>query len=366
MEPWSEPIPTNNFIIKFFLDTMILSFCLDNKYVCLNKTISFLLKSEFAAVISSEIVLLELASLRKRLFYLQAIKTKFPQIFKDGSSDLIKLEKIVMSYGDYSKLPYNDVKDKIKEVVLNEINVLRTSTPKIEFDSNTFHNNIYEYTANLILSSNISRADGMVLISALLPAPEEPEEHLYLITKDRDFVNECNAVDLESTLNNLGLIKPEIERITSLVLSNGTHLDLTNSFHENRVEAFWIEKIKELLVQKNPNLFLGYTYVPHNLVGSPANCVDFKLNADTPLNKNLTLLIISNSLDFVYNVKVPVSDFWNNKSIENYPFKSNEVKNISFCALDYDGDDIVQTNSSIISRLREPGHLVFTNPFSYE
>lgn len=150
------------------------------------------------------------------------------------------------------------------------------------------------------------------------------------------------------------------------MLNNGTHLDLTNPFHEKRVEAFWIEKIKQLIIQKNPQLFLGYTYVPRDLTGSPDNCVDFKLNAATPLDKNLTLTIISRSLDFVYNVKVAVNDFWNNQSIESYPFENPEIRNISFRSFDYDGDNIIPTSADIIRRLREPEHLVFINPFSIE
>jgi hypothetical protein len=110
-------------------------------------------------------------------------------------------------------------------------------------------------------------------------------------------------------------------------------------------------------------MFLGYTYVPDDLSTSPANCVDFKLQANTSLNNNAYLTIIGRNLDFVYNVKVPIQEFWNNSRIQTYPFNHNETRNISFTSFDYDeNDNVIPTNPEIINRLRENGHLVFLQP----
>lgn len=365
MEPWSE-LPSSHFVIKVFLDTNILCFYLDKSYPPLDRTLELLSNSSFITLVSSEIALLELAGVRKRQLYLNSILNRFPGRFTPGSVELQELDRDLKACQDFPDLSYAHVREEVAEAVLHEINDLKTSDLKIDFDSNTFHNNLYEVTARLILSCNISRSDGLVLISSLLPAPEEPETHLYLLTKDKDFVAEFENFDLETILGNLGLIKPKIERITSVSLRNGTEISLTNPAQLGNVDQFWREKIKELIVQKNEHLFLGYTHIPYDLTTSPNNCVDFRLKPNTPLAQNLTLTIISNSLDFVYNVKVPVSDFWNNTSINNYPFVNPEVRNISFCSFDYDGDNIVQTSPEIIRRLRETGHLVFVNPYFYE
>ncbi|MDQ3130497.1 MAG: hypothetical protein M3Q99_07025 [Acidobacteriota bacterium] len=387
MESWSEPF-SNYFTIRIFLDTNILSFYIDKDYESLNRALEILADSPFAVLLSSEAVLLELANVRKRLHHIQAIKNKFPkevdnkpknnsftfriaQFFitlgrthSTTSMDIKKIYETIKRSEDCAELPYLDIKVDVKNKVLQEINDLKRD-PKIEYDNNKFHAEMYEKSVEICLSSTISRHDSLVLISALLPEILNPETHILILTKDKDFTTAFRDFGLETTLNNLGLIKPNIERITSLSLTTGiqTQIDLTNIKTENHINNFWVKKLIELILQKNKSLFLGYTYVPDDLSTSPANCVDFKLQANTPLNNNANLTIISRNLDFVYNVKVPIEEFWNNSRINTYPFIHNEVRNISFIAFDYGANDsVVPTNPLIISRLRENGHLVFLQP----
>jgi hypothetical protein len=56
----------------------------------------------------------------------------------------------------------------------------------------------------------------------------------------------------------------------------------------------------------------------------------------------VNLTIISKNLDFVYNVKVPIKEFWNNAPIETYPFINEEIRNIAFASLDYENDEKFQ------------------------
>ena len=387
MESWSEPF-SNYFTIRIFLDTNILSFYIDKDYESLNRALEILADSPFAVLLSSEAVLLELANVRKRLHHIQAIKNKFPkevdnkpknnsftfriaQFFitlgrtqSTTSMDIKKIYETIKRSEDCAELPYLDIKVDVKNKVLQEINNLKRD-PKIEYDNNKFHAEMYEKSAEICLSSTISRHDSLVLISALLPEILKPETHILILTKDKDFTTAFRDFDLEATLNNLGLIKPNIERITSLSLTSGrqTQLDLTNPQTEARMNDFWVKKLIELILQKNKSLFLGYTYVPYVLSGSPANCVDFKLQANTPLSNNSNLTFISRNLDFVYNVKIPIKEFWNYDPIKSYPFISEKVSEISFTSFDYgENDSEVPTKPEIISRLRENGHLVFLQP----
>lgn len=386
MESWSEPF-SNYFTIRIFLDTNILSFYIDKDYASLNRALEILADSDFAVLLSSEAVLLELANVRKRFHHIQAVKSKFPkevdnkpknnsitfriaQFFitlgrtnLSPSMDIKKISETIKKSEDCAELPYLDIKDDIKIKVLQEINDLKRD-PKIEYDNNKFHAEMYEKSAEICLSSTISRHDSLVLISALLPEILKPETHILILTKDKDFTMAFKDFGLEETLKNLGLVKPIIERITSLSLTTGkqTQIDLTNIQIEEDISNFWIKKLIELILQKNKSLFLGYTYVPSDLSTSPANCVDFKLQANTPLNNNANLTIISRNLDFVYNVKVPITEFWNNSRINTYSFIHNEIRNISFTSFDYEGDIEVPTKPKIITRLRENGHLVFLQP----
>ncbi len=388
MESWSEPIPSD-FTIRIFLDTNILNFYIDKEYESLNRTLEILAESPFTVLLCSDAVLLELANVRKRLHHIKAVENKFATAmtskkFKDrvprslqrilklispsllplsNTLDIEKIYKEIKRTEDCRELPYKEIKDDVKTKVRNEINDLKRD-PKIQYDNNKFHEKMFEKSFEICLSSTISRHDSLVLISALLPEIRKRESHILILTKDKDFTTAFRDFDLKSILENLELIKPNIERITSLFLASGirTHLDLTRTNTDEHIYNFWTKKLIELILEKNKEIFLGYTYVPNDLRASPDNCVDFKLQANTPLENDINLTIISRDLDFVYNVKVPVKEFWNNSPITKYPFTHNDVRNISFKSLDFDGDNKVPTKPEIICRLRENGHFVFVQP----
>jgi hypothetical protein len=365
MESWHEPLTLSDFNIKIYLDTNILCYYLDEEYPTLNKTLDFFRNSEFITLLSSEIVLLELVSVRKRVLYFQRVVDQFPAEFPDKSDERRNLWKdFIKHYKDYSGLPYRDIKLEIKKQVFDEINGLKNLYPKIEFERNTFHNQFYEPCANLILNTNFSRADSLVLISALLPAPEEPEVFIYLLTKDRAMIAEYSQPDLDVIFNEIDLTTPVAERVTSVKVTEKHSLNLTDSVSEHSLYTYLKEKIKILLTQRNENYFLGKTITPHSPQSLPKNCVGFRLLANKELHNNIHLIIVSKDLDFVYNVKVPIEEFHNRTKIEQYPASFDNPPNISFLAFDFEGDNQIPTKPEIITRLRESGHLVFVHPNS--
>ena len=171
---------------------------------------------------------------------------------------------------------------------------------------------------------------------------------------------------MQPILQSFSLNEPEVEHIKGISLADGTNVNLTHAGDDSRLPAFWIEKIKEIIVLRNKHLFLGKTMTPHSPGKLPSNCVCFKLNPNTALPNNIVLTFISSQLDFIYSTKVSINDFWNNASIGSYPFSSTTVTNISFLATDTDiNKDPVLVPANIIARLREDNHLVFIHPDSF-
>lgn len=362
MEAWSEELP-NDFLARLFLDTNILCYYLDSEYPSLNESLDLLFDSQFVALLSSHAVLLELASLRKRLHYFRRVLNYFPHIYSRGSDDTKKLWGKINNYKDCPELAYNCVRDDVKRTVLREINDLRESCPQIDFEYSKYHEGLYEPAANLVLSSNFSRHDSMVFVSALLPLKDQPESGLYFTTKDKDLVTHTSDAELRQLCNDLGLFRPMAERITSLRDIPNRTVNLTKPISSATIKTFWAFKILELLKFRNADYYIGATTAPIT-TGWPDNAVPFKLEKGCTLKPGASLVVIGKDLDFVYNIKVPINEYRNLGPPLTLPFTATEKTKLSFLSFDYDSGVIVPTSATIIARLREAGHLIFINPDS--
>jgi hypothetical protein len=359
MEQWSDD-PINDFKVKFYLDTNILSYLLDKTYSGVTSTIQILGTLPFVNLVSSRFVVFELAGIRKREHYLREMVTVQSGTGTVNMSSLLK-------YKDGFSAPeidFNTIKDKIKKQVENELQEI-ADIHFIDYKANVLHNELLEPTVELCLLSKISKEDSLVLISALLPEKQKPETGVSLITKDQQFSDAYDEFDLQPFLDSYTLCNPDIENIKRISLNNGVNVNLTHAADDPRLPQFWIEKIKELIVKKNSSLLLGQTFRPTS-AGLPQNCLCFKLIANTNLPNNIVVTFISKRLDFIYSVKSSVIEFWNSTRLTAYPFISDQVVNISFLAYDHDeaGNQIPVSND-IINILREEGHMVFIHPDSY-
>jgi hypothetical protein len=363
MEPWSEELPAD-FLARLFLDTNILCYYVDADFPSLNRSLDLLFKSPFVSLLSSQAVLLELASLRKRLLYFRRVLHYFPGTYSAGTAITQKLWLKINRYQNCPELLYRAVRDDVKRAVLAEINELRESCPQIDFEYSRYHEGLYEPAANLVLSSNFSRHDSLVFISALLPAHMQPENGLYFTTRDGDLITLTGDAELGQLCLELGLNKPLAERITSLRAATGGTVNLTLPMTDAQLESFWKAKIIELLLFKNQDYYLGTTFAPHSPAGWPANAIPLKLAKGRSLIAGASLLVIGKDLDFVYNIKVPVDEYHQSGTPVVLPFTAAKVTNLSFLSFDFDGVSIVPTPHAIVDRLRDGEHYVFVNPDS--
>ncbi|HEY4061200.1 MAG TPA: hypothetical protein VGM30_04830 [Puia sp.] len=360
MEPWSDLPVINDFKIKIYLDTNILSFILDGIYSGVTTSIQILGQSEFVDLVSSRYVIFELAGIRKKEHFLrEVLKTQTG----NGTTNLSSLLKYKDDYSS-SSVEFSAIKGLIKQKVEQEIETI-VNTHYIDYKANFLHDGLLEPTVEICLSSKISKEDSLVMISALLPEKQKPEGNVCMLTKDQQFTTAFAEHDLEPILQNFSLTAPNIEHIKGISLLDGTNVNLTNQADDARLSTFWINKIKEMILGKNTHLYLGKTFTPNSL-NLPPNCICFKLKENTNLPNNINLTFISKSLDFIYTIKLVVKEFWNNSAIHNYPFISTQLTNISFLGLDFDNaNNPTPISANIVSRLREQDHLVFIHPDSY-
>ena len=181
MENWSDQ-PVNEFKIKFFLDTNILSFVLDNTYSGVTSTIQILGQSDFVDLVSSRFVIFELAGIRKREHYLREI------VKAQGGTGTLNMSSL-LKYKDGFNAPeveFSSIMAQIKQQVEQEIQTI-INIHYIDYKGNVLHDELLEPTVEICLSSKISKEDSLVLISSLLPEKQKPEVAISLITKDKQF-----------------------------------------------------------------------------------------------------------------------------------------------------------------------------------
>lgn len=361
MENWSDE-PADQFRIKFFLDTNVLTYLIDNTYSGLSATIDFLKLCTFTNLVSSHYVIFELVGVRKREHYLREVLTKSTNAGGDvNMSSLLK-------YKDDFAAPeakFIEVKASIKTKVENELQRI-VNDFGIVYEDNLLHNKLLQPTFDINLNTRVSKEDSLVLTSSLWPDELTKESFVCLVSNDEQFIKGCNEFDLEPIITPHTLKKPILEYIKSMNLDGSYHLNLTDNNDDAKLPLYLPKKIKELLIRKNQSLFLGKTIPCGNGAGFPTDVLCFRLNANTPLNQGLFLTIIGANLDFIYTTRLKIDEFWDQTRIQVYPFTHAEERNVSFKPLELNGDNQpAALPANIIAKLRETGNLVFINPDSF-
>ena len=148
-------------------------------------------------------------------------------------------------------------------------------------------------------------------------------------------------------------------------LGGNVNINLTSSIDDARLPDYLPKKIKELLIKKNQNLYLGKT-IPCGNGPNFNGIICFKLKANTSLAQGLYITIIGNNLDFIYTIKIKIDEFWDQEKINNYPYTNAEDRDISFKPFQFNGDNQpVSLPANIMTKLRESGNLVFINPDTF-
>lgn len=358
MESWSTLPVREEFRIKFYLDTNILAYLVDNTYSGLTNVMGYLKNSQFVDIVSSKYVIFEFVDIRKREHYLREVVKKATAEGREiNYSSLLKYK-----YEKYAvpEIKFEDVQVNIKTAVENDLQKI-TRDFGIVYSANLLHDGLLPPTFEINLSSKISREDSLVLTSAVWADAEKKEKHVLIASNDGQFCKDYESASLGSVFSNHGLIPPNIERVDDIKLLNGTKVNLTDRNDDIKLQAFLPDKVKELIIEKNKSIFLGKTIRPGN--SNPfSNCVCFSLVPNMRLNRGIYITIIGNSLDFVYSTSLPIEDFWDQVSITTYPFHNTIPVDISFKLLDDGAGNATATPPGILNRLRETGNLVFINP----
>lgn len=359
MEKWSDLPVRERFRIKFYLDTNILSYLIDNTYSGLTFTIDYLKNSEFVDLVSSKYVIFEFVGIRKREHYLQKVLQKSTST-SSGKVNLSSLLKYKDKFSA-SEVKFEDVQADIKLAVETEVQDI-TNNFGIEFNANILHDSLLNPTFEVNLSSRISREDSLVLISAVWSDLATKEDFVLIASNDQDFIESYNEVSLNQVFTNHGLTPPLVEHLRDIRINGGSKVNLTEAKDDIKLPNFLPTKLNELIIEKNKALFLGKTIHCGNGAGFPTNVVCFNLPENTELNTNLYLTIIGKDLDFIYSTKLPVTDFFDQVSIANYPLRKSVPTNISFKPMEDIGGVPTPIPLDIVRRLRETGNLIFINP----
>lgn len=361
MEPWSDLPVNEKFRIKFYLDTNILAYLLDNTYSGLVQTIEYLNSSVFADLVSSMYVIFEFVGIRKKEHYLREVV-----INSTSGVGQVNMSSLLKYRDDFSapEADFNLVKVGIRQKVMQELQDI-TNNFGIEYNTSILHNDLLSPTFDITLSTKISRHDALMYVSSIWTDTSSKEQFVFIMSNDETFVKNCADVSINPILTAYNLQKPNVEWLRSMQ-ENGAHkLSLTASADNIHLATFLPSKLKELIVKKNKQYLLGKTIPCGNGSGFPTNVVCFTLNQNTVLNPNLYLTIIGKDLDFIYLTKLPITSFWNQHEITAYPFQSDSTTNISFRPMETDDNgNQVPLQTNVLARLRETGNLVFINPDS--
>ena len=355
MEEWSDQ-PLGSFRVKFFLDTNIFSYLVDKTYSGLSTAITLLKDSSFADLVSSKYVIFEFIDVRKKTLYLEEVNRLTG---KNKSLD----PNVIVRYKEHFENPqvkFHVFKETIKNQIEEELKIIIQDF-EIVCDENILHDSLLAPTKEINLFSKISREDSLISVSSVWQEVSSKENFLVLLTRDKPFVDSFREVDLQFIFDNYDLTSPTVEYVESMQLSGAYHLNLTDRNHDAQIPEYLKNKIKELIIKRNQQYFLGKTIPCGNSANFPTNVVCFKLLENTPLNNNLYLTIIGKELDFIYSTKLPVTEFRDQVPIQNYPLQKAVTTDISFRPMVDNNGTPTALPANVLSRLRENGNLIFIN-----
>ncbi|MBL7867334.1 MAG: hypothetical protein JNM71_04890 [Flavobacterium lindanitolerans] len=357
MEAWSDTPIVENFKIKFFLDTNILSFLIDGSHQGLTDAISMFNKLGFVDLLSSNYVIFEFCGIRKKEHYLRlALSNLTTPAGYINVSTLLK-------YNGYSVpgVDFFALQPQIKAAVEQEL-IRITNDFNINYSANLLHNDLIHPTFDICLSSKISREDSLVLTSSILPESKKPDENINLLSKDEQFSQAFTEFDINNILKGHSLPIPKVISISNIALSSGSFVNLTSDQDVVRLNSFLPSKLFEMICDKNADLLLGRIFMP-NGVGFPQDIICFKLQLNKELPVDPFITIISKDLNFIYTSKVRITDFRQNGTLITLPFTTADdtKNNISFKMLGENGSFLPQ---NMINSLKEEGNMLFIHPDS--
>jgi len=362
MQPWSDKPIHPNFSVKFFVDTNILAYLVDETYTSLTEFISQSRDCGFIELVSSNFVIFEFVGIRKREHYLRKMVTASKKT-KSGEINFSSLLKYQNKF-EADGLDFSTVISDIKKDIEAELQTISTAY-KINYDFSVLHEGQLTPTFEICLSTRMNNQDCLVLISSILPTPKTPISNIQLFTNDTDFVSESGNVNIDTILAANKLNKPSVHAIKNVPGQGTTVINLTSTHDAAKIKTHLAGKVAKLLEQQNDGLFLGVTFTPK--AGFPDGIICFKFRANTSVPTDLYITVISKDLEFIYTSKNKIDFLWHNgKQIaKGHTFAEGEDNNVSCKLSDRDdqGNEI-PIDKAIVAAILNEGNLVFIHPDS--
>ncbi|MCB0749465.1 MAG: hypothetical protein KDC90_18550, partial [Ignavibacteriae bacterium] len=114
MENWSDTPVIEDFKIKYFLDTNILIFLIDDTYSGISKAFDILNKLQFVDLVSSKFVIFEFVGVRKKEHFLRIC-------VNDYNVNISTLLKFGSKGFNIPEVNFDDVQPTIKTLVEDEL-----------------------------------------------------------------------------------------------------------------------------------------------------------------------------------------------------------------------------------------------------
>lgn len=360
MQSWSDSPIHPKFTTKFFIDTNILIYLVDNSYQSLTDFIETIKECPFVELVSSKYVIFEFVGVRKREHYLRLAADSYLKL-PDGK---INFSSIIKYKDGYSipKASFDDLKSDIQKNVNNELEKISTEL-NIKYEYSSLHEDQLAPTFDVCLTSKISNQDSLVLISAVLPQQRITHDNVILLTNDGSFVSFFEDAKVEDTLRKHAIMSPITYSIDKIPISGGGHISLTQTNTKDQLLRFSKSKILELITKRT--FMLGKTFIPNKSL--PDGVVCFKLNKATTVKKDIYITILSKDLDFIYTSKKRIKALQQNgvDLADGYTSPSDNKINVAFKLVDINevGDEI-PVNTTIITAIQAEDNYVLIHPDS--
>lgn len=364
MQPWSDSPVHKDFRVRFFTDTNLLIYLVDNTYPTLTEFFDILKDSPFVELVSSRYVIFEFVGVRKREHYLRAASDKVLTL-PNGQINFSSLIKYKDGY-DIPNIKFEDVIADIQKEVNSEVEKILTEF-KINYQYSQFHEDQLSPTFDVCLSSKFSNQDSLVLVSSVLPLPNTTYDNIVLLTNDSAFTNSFETGQIKETLDNHSISCPKVYSINNIPISSGGNIDLKVNNERAALENKTNQKILEIISEKMKDFFMGRTFTPNNQ-NLPDGVVPFKLIKNFSVKSNIYITVIGKNLDFIYTSKNKIASLQHNGTALNDGFVSPADKkiNVAFRIQDTnENGEEVAVNAEIVNALRAEGNFVFIHPDSF-
>lgn len=365
METWSDSPVHQSYCVRFFLDTNVLVYLVDNSYQPLVDFVEILKELPFVELVSSRYVIFEFVGIRKREHYLRIAAEK-SRTGIGGDLNFSAILKYKNEY-EFQGAKFEDVSTDIQTRVNKEVEKIATDYG-IDFEYSSCHEEQFHPAFDLCLASKIDNADCLILVSAVLPHPQTTHSNIVLLTNDQKFERGFKSAKFDQLHFFQSISPPLLLHLDTIKVSKtAKSLSLLKPIDKDALRKKINEIILVLIQNQLSHSFLGVTFKPTSKK-LPKNCVCFKLVENFHLPQNAYVTVMSRDLDFIYTGKRRVEAFWHNSRPvkDDYKLPENKENNISFLIEDVDDSGNPKPiDQQIVDRIKAEGNLVFIHPDSF-